>query len=72
MFRRDLVAEDGRRLHSEELHNLYFTPRIIRAIEPRGIRWDGGVAYVGKIRRLYRIPVENREGRRELGRPRLG
>jgi hypothetical protein len=72
LLRRDAVAGDWRRLHIEELSNLYFTPGIIRAIEPRGIRWAGHVARVGKLRGLYRIPLEKLEGKRQLGRPRLG
>ena len=64
MLRRDTVAEDWRRLHSEKLYNLYFTPNIIRAIEPRERRWAGHVACVGEMRGLYRIPVEKREGKR--------
>jgi hypothetical protein len=65
-------GHNNRGLHSKELHNLYFIPSIIRAIEPRGIRWAGLVAREGKLRSLYRIPVEKREGKRQLGRTRLG
>ena len=72
LLRRDTVPGDWRRLHIEQLHNLYFTPSIIRTMEPRGIRLAGRVTRVGKLIGLYRIPVEKREGKRQLGRPRLG
>jgi hypothetical protein len=72
VLRRDTIAGDWRRLHSEELHNLHFMPSIIRAFEPRGIRWAGHVARQGKLRSLYRIPVEKGEGKRQIGRPTLG
>jgi hypothetical protein len=54
-------------LHSEELHNLYYTPIIIRAIETRRIRCAGHVARVGEMRDLYKIPVGKREERESLG-----
>jgi hypothetical protein len=45
MFRlkRDEVTGDGRKLHNEELHNLYSSPNIIRMIKTRRIKWAGHV-----------------------------
>jgi hypothetical protein len=37
--RREEVARGWRRLHNEELHNLYASPNIIRLIESRKMRW---------------------------------
>jgi hypothetical protein len=37
------VTGDWRKLHNEELHNLYSLPNIIRMIKPRRMRWGGHV-----------------------------
>jgi hypothetical protein len=42
--KRDVVTGDGRKLHDEELHNLYFSRNIIRMIKSRRMRWAGHVA----------------------------
>jgi hypothetical protein len=42
--RRDEVTADWRKLHNEELHNLYSSPNIIRMIKSRRMRWAGQVA----------------------------
>jgi hypothetical protein len=46
---------DWRKLHNEELHNLYSSPNIIRMIKPRRMRWTGHVARMGGTRNAYRI-----------------
>jgi hypothetical protein len=46
--RRDEVTGGWRKLHNEELHNLYSSPCIIRMIKPRGIRWTGHVARLAR------------------------
>jgi hypothetical protein len=48
-----------RKLHNEELHNLYYSPRIIRINKSRRMRWAGHVARMGKKRNAYRILVGN-------------
>jgi hypothetical protein len=58
-----------RKLHNEELHNLYSSPSIIRTIKSRSMRWAGHVAEMGEKRHAYRILVGNPEGKRPLGRP---
>jgi hypothetical protein len=45
--RRDQVTGDWRKLHNEELHNLYCSPNIIRMIKSRRMRWAGHVARMG-------------------------
>jgi hypothetical protein len=64
------VTGGCRKLHNEELHNLYSSPSIIRIIKSRRLRWAGHVARMGEKRNLYRLLVEKPEGKRPLGRPR--
>jgi hypothetical protein len=64
------VTKQWRRLHNEELNNLYSSLNIIRVIKSRRMRWSRHVARVGKGRGAYRILVGRPEGRRPLGRPR--
>jgi hypothetical protein len=67
---RDEVTGGWRKLHNEELHNLYSSPSIIRMIKSRRMRLAGYVARIGEKRNAYRILVGNLEGKRPLGRPR--
>jgi hypothetical protein len=59
-----------RKLHNEELHNLYSMPSIIRAIKSRRMRWAGHVARLGERRNVYRLLAGKPEGKRPLGRSR--
>jgi hypothetical protein len=68
--KRDEVTGGWRKLHNEELHNLYSSPSIIRVIKSRRTRWAGHVARMGEKRNAYRILVGKTEGKRPLGRPR--
>jgi hypothetical protein len=68
--KRDKVTGDWRKLHNEELHNLYSSPSIIRVIKSRRIRWAGHVARMGEKRTACRILVGKPEGKRPLGRSR--
>jgi hypothetical protein len=68
--RRDDVTGDWRKLHNEELHNLYSSPNIIRMIKSKRMRWAGLMARMGETRNAYRILVGKPEGKRQLGRPR--
>jgi hypothetical protein len=58
------VAGEWRRLHNEELHNLYASPNIIRVIESRRVRWAGHVVRVGEMRNMHKIFVEKPGGKR--------
>jgi hypothetical protein len=66
--KRDEVMGDWRKLHTEELHNLYSSPN--RMVKSRMMRWVGHVARMGEKRNAYRILVGKPEGKRPLGRPR--
>jgi hypothetical protein len=68
--KRDKVTGEWRKLHNEELNNLYSSPNIVRVIKSRRIRLAGHVARMGEGKGVYRVLVERPEGRRPLGRPR--
>jgi len=68
--RRDKVMGECRRLHNEELNDLYSSPNIVRMIKSRRMRWAGHVAPIGEERGVYRVLLWKPEGRRSLGRPR--
>jgi hypothetical protein len=61
--KRDEVTGGWRKLHNEEFHNLYSSPRIIRTIKSRKMRWAGHVVRVGEKRNAYRIWWESQKER---------
>ena len=68
--RREEVTGEWRRLHNEELNDLYSSPNIVRMIKLGRMRWAGHVARMGEERGVYRVLVGKPDGRRPLGRPR--
>jgi hypothetical protein len=68
--KKDDVTGDWRKLHNEELHNLYSSPNIMRMIKSRRMRWAGHVARMGATRNTYRILVGKPEEKRPLQRSR--
>jgi hypothetical protein len=68
--KRDEVTGKWRKLHKEELINLYSSSDIIRQVKSRRLRWAGHVARMGEERKVYKVLVGKTEGRRQLGRPR--
>ena len=68
--RRDEVTGEWRRMHNEELNDLYCSPNIVRVIKSRRMRWAGHLARMGEERAVYRVLVGKLEGKRPLGRPR--
>ena len=55
--RRDEVTEEWRRLHNEELHDLYSSPIIVLVIKSRRMRWAGHVARMVEERGVYSVLV---------------
>jgi hypothetical protein len=68
--KRDEVTGEWKKLHNEELHDLYSLPSVIRIINSRGLRWAGHVARMGEKRNAHRLLVGKPEGKRPLGRSR--
>ena len=68
--RRDEVTGEWRRLHNEELSDLYSSPNNVRVIKSRRMRWAGHVTRMGEERGVYRVLVGKPEAKRPLGRPR--
>jgi len=68
--KRDEVTGKWRKLHNEELRDLYSLPNIVRMVKSRRMRWTGHVARMGEGRGVHRVLVGKPEGKRPLGRPR--
>jgi hypothetical protein len=68
--KRDEVTREWRKLHNEELNDLYCSPNIVRVIKSKGMRWAGHLARMVERRGVYRVLVGKSEGKRPLGRPR--
>ena len=62
------VTGEWRRLHNEEINDLYSSPNIVRVIKSRRMRWAGHVTRMGEEREVYRVLVGKPEGKRPLGR----
>jgi hypothetical protein len=68
--RRDEVTGGWRKLHNEELHDLYSSPSIIKIMKSRRMRWAWHVTRMGEKRNAYRLLVGKPERKRLLERPR--
>ena len=68
--KRDEVIGEWRKLHNEELSDLYSLPNIVRVVKSRRMRWAGHVARMGEGKGVHRVLVGKPEGKRPLGRPR--
>jgi hypothetical protein len=68
--KRDEATGEWRRLHNEELNDLYSSPDIVWVIKSRRMTWVGYVARMGEKRGAYRLLVGRPVGWRRLGRPR--
>jgi hypothetical protein len=68
--KRDEVTGGWRKLHNEELCDLYSSPGIIRIIKSRTMRWAVHVARMGEKKNAYRLLVGKIERTRPLVRPR--
>jgi hypothetical protein len=68
--KRDEITREWRKLHNEELNDLYSSTNIIRVIKSRRMKWAGHVEGMRERRGVYRVYVWKPEGKRPLGRPR--
>ena len=68
--KRDEVTGEWRKIHNEELSDLYSLPNIVRVVKSRRMRWAGHVARMREGRGVHRVLVRKPEGKRPLGRPR--
>ena len=67
--KRDKVTGEWRKLHNEELRDLYSLPNIVWVVKSR-MRWAGHVARMGEGRGVHKVLVGKPEGKRPLGRSR--
>jgi hypothetical protein len=67
-LKRDEVTGEWKKIHNEELNDLYSLPNIVRVVKSRRMRWAGHVARMGEGRVVHRFLVGKSEGRRPLGR----
>ena len=65
--KRDEVTGEWRKLHNEELSDLYPLPNIVRVVKSRRMRWAGHVARVVEGRGVHRVLVGKPERKRPLG-----
>ena len=68
--KRNEVTGEWRKLHNEELRDLYSLSNIVRVVKSRRMRWAGHVARMGEGRGVHRVLVGKPEGKRPMGRPR--
>ena len=66
--KRDEVTGEWRKLHNEELSDLYSLPNILWVVKSRKMRWAGHVTRMGEGRGVHRVLVGKPEGKRPLGR----
>ena len=59
-----------RKLHNEELHDLYSSPYISLAIKSKRVKWAGHKTLMGETRVAYRLVLRKPEGKKPLGRSR--
>jgi hypothetical protein len=67
--KRDEVTREWRKLHNEELYDLYCSPNIFHVIKSRRMRWARHVVRMGDWRGVYRVFVMKPEGKNHLSDP---
>ena len=68
--KRDEVIRQWRKLHNEELNDLFSSPNVVRVMKSRRKRWAGHVARMGDRGDVRSVLVGKSEGKRPLGRRR--
>jgi hypothetical protein len=68
--KRDEVTGEWKKLHNEELNDLYSLPNIVRVVKSRRMRWAEHVERMGANRGVHRVLVGKPEEKSPLGRPR--
>jgi len=68
--KREEVTGEWRKLHNEELNDLYSLPNIVGVVKSRRVRWAGNVSRMEDDRVVHRVLVGKPEGKRPLWRPR--
>ena len=68
--KKDEMTGEWRKLHNEELSDLYSLPNIVRVVKSSRMKWVGHVACMGEGRGVQRVLVGKPEGKRPLGIPR--
>ena len=66
----DVVTGEWRKLHNEELNDLYSLPNIVWLVKSRRMRWAGHVARMWEDRGVHRVLVGKPVGKSSFGRPR--
>jgi hypothetical protein len=69
---RDQVTGGWRKLHNEELRDLYSSPSIIRIIKSLRMKWAGHVARMGEKGNAHNLLMGKPDGKRPLGQPKVG
>ena len=67
--KRDEITWEWKKLHNEELNDLYYSPYIVWVIKSRRMRLAGHVARIWNIKCVHRVLVGKPDGKRPLGRP---
>ena len=67
--KRDEITGKWRKLHNEELNDLYSLPNNVRVVKSRWMRWAGHVERMGEGRGVHRVLVGKPEGRNQWGDP---
>jgi hypothetical protein len=62
--KRDEIMGEWRKLHNEDLHDLYSSPSIMKIIKSRRMRWTGHLTRMRERRNEYRLLVGKPEGNR--------
>jgi hypothetical protein len=63
------VTGEWRKLHNEELNDLYSLPNIVRVVKSRRMRWADYVSRMVEDRGVHRVLVGKPDGKRPMGRP---